>query len=93
MYQQHLQSEKSTSLTDFLLVVIFLLLAVFMRQIVDFCAALPTPWRSISQLVLFAAFVGICLFIYKRRICSFRYTVIFEEAPEGQLDRDRKSVV
>lgn len=87
MYQQHLQNEKSTSLMDFLLVVVFLLLAVFMRQIVDFCAALPTPWRSISQLVLFAAFVGICLFIYKRRICSFRYTVIFEEAPEGQLDR------
>lgn len=32
-------------------------------------------------------FVGICLFIYKRRICAFRYTVIFQPAPEGQLDK------
>ena len=64
MYQQHLKDEKSTSLTDFLLVIVFLLLAIFMRQIVDFCASLPAPWRSISQLVLFAVFVGICLFIY-----------------------------
>lgn len=87
MYQQHLKDEKSTSLTDFLLVIVFLLLAIFMRQIVDFCASLPAPWRSISQLVLFAVFVGICLFIYKRRICAFRYTVIFQPAPEGQLDK------
>ena len=87
MYQQHLKDEKSTSLTDFLLVIGFLLLAIFMRQIVDFCASLPAPWRSISQLVLFAVFVGICLFIYKRRICAFRYTVIFQPAPEGQLDK------
>lgn len=49
MYQQHLKDEKSTSLTDFLLVIVFLLLAIFMRQIVDFCASLPAPWRSISQ--------------------------------------------
>lgn len=87
MYQQHLKDEKSTSVTDFLLVVIFLLLAIFMRQIVDFCAALPAPWRSLSQLMLFILFVGICLFIYKRRICSYRYTVIFEAAPEGELDQ------
>lgn len=46
MYQQHLKDEKSTSLTDFLLVVLFLLIAVFMRQIVDFCAALPAPWAQ-----------------------------------------------
>lgn len=26
-------------------------------------------------------------FIYKRRICAFRYTVIFQPAPEGQLDK------
>lgn len=87
MYQQHLKDEKSTSVTDLLLVVLFLLLAIFMRQIVDFCAALPAPWRSLSQLMLFILFVGICLFIYKRRICSYRYTVIFEAVPEGELDQ------
>lgn len=86
MYQQHLKDEKSTSLTDFLLVVLFLLIAVFMRQIVDFCAALPAPWHSLSQGALFLSFVGICLFIYKRRICSYRYTVVFQPAPEGEVD-------
>ncbi len=87
MYQQHLKDEKSTSLTDFLLVVLFLLIAVFMRQIVDFCATLPAPWHSLSQFALFLSFVGICLFIYKRRICSYRYTVVFKPAPEGEVDQ------
>lgn len=86
MYQQKLESEKSSSRFDFLLVILFLLIAIFMRQIVDFCMALPAPWKGLSQMLFFCAFVGICLFIYKRRICSYRYTVVYAPPPEGEVD-------
>ncbi len=86
MYQQPLQNQKNSSKLDLLLFILFIGIALFMRQITDFFTALPAPWNTAGQILLFLMFIGICLFVYKRRLCSYRYTVIFAPAPEGELD-------
>lgn len=36
--------------------------------------------------------VGACYFIYRRRLCSYRYTIFYEQPPEGELDEFGKQL-
>lgn len=87
MYQFHLKEGKTSSAVDLLLVVFFVLVAVFMRPIIDLLSSVPAPFGGILKILMMLFFVGICYFFYAFRLCSYRYTVIHSERKEDEPDQ------
>ena len=39
-----------------------------------------------KAMALLLALVAACYWIYRQRLCTYRYTIFFEQPPEGELD-------
>lgn len=87
MYQFHLKEGKASSAADLLLVVFFVLVAVFMRPIVDALSSVPAPFGGILKIFMMLLFVGVCCFFYSFRLCSYRYTVIHAPRQDDEPDQ------
>lgn len=70
---------------DLLLFFGLLALVIFARMLMNAVSAIPHG--SILQIPLFIGLILVCLAIYKKRLCSYRYTLFNEEPEEGDLDQ------
>lgn len=84
MYQHTNDNQHISAKFDLVLVIVMIAFIVFMRQITNFISSLPGG-GILNVLVLFALIAG-CYIIYRKRLCSYRYTIYFEQPKEGEPD-------
>lgn len=84
MYQQKAQRQGNSAKLDFVLLLIFILVVFFARQISSLAAALPAPFNIIVQIFLLGAIIAALLWVYEKRICSFRYSVVYDPAAHAE---------
>lgn len=88
MYQETLESKKSSTALDLLLVVLLLLIIIFIKQISVWVSALPSPFNAICQLLVFALIIYIVYIVYAKRIRSYRYSILYDQPEEGAVDEN-----
>ena len=81
MYQHTNDNQKFTSVLDIILVIIILAVIVFIKKITTFFSSIP--YGGLMNLAIFIGIVVFCLYVYKRRLCSYRYTIYYRQ-PEGE---------
>lgn len=86
MYQNTNDNQKSSSVGDIIITIVLLLIIVFVRKLADFFKTLPSPYGVICMLLLLFFIVVSIYLIYKKRLCSYRYSIFYEQPPEGELD-------
>jgi len=84
MYQQTAQRRGNSAKLDFVLLFIFIMVVFFARQISSLAAALPAPLNIIVQVFLLGAIIAALLWVYEKRICSFRYSVVYDPAANAE---------
>ena len=84
MYQET-NGGNATKKQDLLLFFGLLALVIFARMLMN--AVNSIPHGGILQIPLFIGLILICLMIYKKRLCSYRYTLFNMEPEEGDLDQ------
>lgn len=84
MYQET-NGANTTKKQDLLLFFGLLVLVVFARLLMNAVSAVPHG--GILQIPIFVLLVLLCLWIYKRRLCAYRYTLFNSEPEEGDLDQ------
>lgn len=84
MYQQKAQRQGNSAKLDFVLLFIFIMVVFFARQISSLAAALPAPFNIIVQVFLLGAIIAALLWVYEKRICSFRYSVVYDPAANAE---------
>ena len=84
MYQQTAQRQGNSARLDFVLLFIFIMVVFFARQISSLAAALPTPFNIFVQIFLLGAIIAALLWVYEKRICSFRYSVVYDPAANAE---------
>ena len=84
MHQETVQGGKESAKVDFIIVVAFVFVILFIRQIIDLVAALPAPFNAIGQLALLAGVVVVLALVYDRRISGYRYTIVYRQIEEGE---------
>ena len=84
MYQHTNDNQRSTSVGDLILVIVLIAIIVFIKKISDWITTLPLSglWTALLVILL----IGGIFFIYKKRLCSYRYTIYYKAPPEGELD-------
>lgn len=88
MYQQKVQRQGNSAKLDFVLLFIFIMVVFFARQISSLAAALPAPFNIIVQIFLLGAIIAALLWVYEKRICSFRYSVVYDPAANTENDEN-----
>lgn len=88
MYQQKVQRQGNSAKLDFVLLFIFIMVVFFARQISSLAAALPAPFNIIVQIFLLGAIIAALLWVYEKRICSFRYSVVYDPAANTDGDEN-----
>jgi flagellar basal body-associated protein FliL len=79
MYQQNAQRPGGSSKgLDTALIIIFIVIVLFAREISNVASSLPSPINVIVQIFLLGAIVGVLLWVYEKRISTFRYTVVYD---------------
>lgn len=86
MHQEVSETKKGSAVIDIVLVAILVLMMVFIRTLLNLTQALPQPLNQIGTVLIFVILVGICYYIYAKRICSYRYTTIYAQPKEGELN-------
>ena len=87
MYQQTNDNQKFSSVVDIILVIAVLAIIVFIKSITNFfTTSLPAPFNAICNIALLFLIVGFCLFVYKRRLCSYRYAIYYQEPEVREED-------
>ena len=84
MYQET-NGGNATKKQDLLLFFGLLALVILARMLMN--AVSSIPHGGILQIPLFIGLILLCLAIYKKRLCSYRYTLFREEPEEGDLDQ------
>lgn len=84
MLQENARGHKSSMLSDFILMVVLLVVILFMRVIYNFVLTLPYYQFFIG--LIFAILVFLLVLVYKKRIVSYRYTV-FSTYVDPEEDR------
>ena len=84
MYQET-NGGNATKKQDLLLFFGLLALVILARMLMN--AVSSIPHGSILQIPLFIGLILVCLMIYKKRLCSYRYTLFNMEPEEGDLDQ------
>lgn len=82
MYQET-NTSNSTKRTDMLLFIGLVLLLIVARFLLTLIQALG---GGAIQLVVFAALGAICFLVFKKRFCTYRYTLFNKEPEPGELD-------
>ena len=85
MYQQTNDNQKVTSTGDLILVIVLIAIIVFIKKISNFLTSLG-PVGTYLMVVLALFLVAAIYFIYRKRLCSYRYTLFYQDPPEGELD-------
>lgn len=86
MYQQTAQRRGNSARLDFVLLLIFILVVLFARQAASFAAALPAPFNTLVQIFLLGAIIAALLWVYEKRISSFRYSIVYDPAAPTRDD-------
>lgn len=76
MYQQTQENTKGGSKADLALAGAILLIMILMNRFSAAISAFIPP--AAVQAVMFAGLAALCFFIFRRRLCTYRYTVILE---------------
>ncbi len=84
MLQERTGGRKDDSKLDFIYLVLLVVIIVFIRRILDFFAALPSPWNSIVQGLLFIGLIVMCYLFYAKRLCDYRYSIVYHQPAEGE---------
>ena len=84
MYQQTAQRRGNSAKLDFVLLFIFIMVVLFARQAATFAAALPAPFNTLVQIFMLGAIIAALLWVYEKRICSFRYSVVYDPAANAE---------
>ena len=84
MYQET-NGGNATKKQDLLLFFGLLALVILARMLMN--AVSSIPHGGILQIPLFIGLILVCLAIYKKRLCSYRYTLFNMEPEEGDLDQ------
>lgn len=82
MYQEN-NTSKSDKKADLLLFVGLLVMLFVARLLLNIVRALGL---GALQLVIFAVLVAVCFLVFKKRFCTYRYTLFNKEPEEGELD-------
>lgn len=67
-----------------MLLLIFILVVLFARQAATFAATLPAPFNTLVQIFLLGAIIAALLWVYEKRISSFRYSVVYDPAANAE---------
>lgn len=86
MLQETSDNGKRSSRNDLILCVVLVLFIIFAKLISDAVRSLPSPYAGIGQLAIFLGIVGLCYLIYRKVLCSYRYTLIYAAPSEDDLD-------
>ncbi len=86
MHQEISENKKGSAVVDIVLVAVLVLMMVFIRTVLNFTQTFPKPFNQISTILVFVILMGICYYIYAKRICSYRYTTIYAQPKEGELN-------
>lgn len=81
---QEINSYPSTKKSDFLLFLGMVLALVVFRFLLT--AAKLLPYSGLFQILIFGIVVLLCIWLYKKRLCSYRFTVYTSEPDPGELD-------
>ena len=84
MYQET-NGGNATKKQDLLLFSGLLALVILAKMLMN--AVSRIPHGSILQIPLFIGLILVCLTRYKKRLCSYRYTLFNREPEEGDLDQ------
>lgn len=84
MYQQLSDNKKDSSTLDFILIVGLIIVAFFLRRIIDAVAALPAPYSGIGQGAVIIGIIVLCYLVYTRRVSTFRYSIVYQQPKEGE---------
>lgn len=82
MYQET-NTSNSTRRSDMLLFIGLVLLLIVARFLLTLIQAIG---GGAMQLVVFAALGAICFLVFKKRFCTYRYTLFNKEPEPGELD-------
>ncbi len=95
MYTQRAERKGNSAKLDFVLLFIFIVVVFFARRLSTLASALSAPLNIIVQIALLGAIVAALLWVYEKRICSFRYTIVHgikeETAPDSDADNNPES--
>ena len=86
MIRQISDNGKRSSKNDLILLGILLFLVFFAGAISRFIKAIPAPFNAPAMLMLFAGVAGLCLWIYRKILCSFCYTLVYAPSDPEDLD-------
>lgn len=83
MYQES-NASKSSKKSDALLFIGLIFMLFLARALLNFIQTLQSGrWL---QVVIFVALVAICFIVFKKRFCTYRYTLFHKEPEKGDLD-------
>ncbi|MBQ2985181.1 MAG: hypothetical protein IJB30_06720 [Clostridia bacterium] len=82
MYQES-NTANVTKRSDTLLLIGLIVLIILSRSLLNFIQA---AGGGILQLAVFIGLVAVCFIVFKRRFCTYRYTLFNQEPEEGDLD-------
>lgn len=82
MFQQVSGGAKDSSKMDFIIILALVLLIIFIRRLSELFAAFASPFNIIAQVFLFGAIVAGLLMLYERRLCSYRYSIVYDPSPK-----------
>lgn len=86
MYSQSAERKGNSAKLDFVLLFIFIVVVFFARKLSTLAAALSAPYNIVVQIALLGAIVAVLLWVYEKRICSFRYTIVHGIKEETSSD-------
>lgn len=88
MYSQSAQRKGNSAKLDFVLLFIFIIVVFFARKLSTLAAALSAPYNIVVQIALLGAIVAVLLWVYEKRICSFRYTIVHGIKEDTAVDKN-----
>lgn len=86
MYSQSAERKGNSAKLDFVLLFIFIVVVFFARKLSTLAAALSAPYNIVVQIALLGIIVAVLLWVYEKRICSFRYTIVHGIKEETSSD-------
>lgn len=84
MLQERTGNKKDSTVMDFILIAVIILVIVYIKKIFALCMTFPSPWNAIAQAAVFIAFVAGCYLFYTKRITDLRYSVVYHQPEEGE---------
>lgn len=86
MYQQTQENAKGGKKADLALAGAILLIMILMNRFSSAISAFIPP--AAVQAVMFAGLATLCFVIFRRRLCTYRYTVILERDESVKEDKE-----